>query len=340
MLPTFMFAQGKFKTAWPLTIVNGIKYGINEEEGYAEVRWMNPYYDGFEYSGDIVIASEIEYNYKKYPVKSIDNAAFQYSDITSVTIPNTVTDIGNKSFYQCMKLKSIDIPNSVEKIGDEVFYYCTSLKNVYIGNSLTSVGYAPFLSCDIETFEYHCNLKSGRFFGDVSKIDKTLKTVIVGDEVEKVGCFKNCRNLTDVRLGKNVSVLLENSFSDCISLTNIEFPKSLTSIGRYSFRESSNMKTIKSNNPTPPSLGMNAFPKSLYKDATLYVPKGSKDIYKERWGFSKIEEFDEATTNISTNLLDNKHEDRIYNLYGVQIDSHNMRKGIYIKNGKKVFKNK
>ena len=60
--------------------------------------------------------------------------------ITSITIPNSVTSIGNSAFWGCKSLTSITIPNSVTSIGDEAFRWCKSLTSITIPNSVTSIG--------------------------------------------------------------------------------------------------------------------------------------------------------------------------------------------------------
>jgi hypothetical protein len=66
------------------------------------------------------------------PVTSIGSAAFNYQSLTSVTIPNSVTSIGQQAFYYCSSLTSVTIPNGVTNMGGQVFYSCTRYDNVTI----------------------------------------------------------------------------------------------------------------------------------------------------------------------------------------------------------------
>lgn len=69
------------------------------------------------------------------------------SNLTSVTIGDSVTVIGSSAFYGCGALKSVTIGNSVVSIGSSAFYGCTSLSSVTIGNQVISIGKDAFYEC-------------------------------------------------------------------------------------------------------------------------------------------------------------------------------------------------
>ena len=72
-----------------------------------------------------------------------------------MTIPNSVTTIGNNAFGGCSKLTSVTIGNSVTRIGDNAFKGCYSLTSVTIGNSVKSIGYEAFYGCD-KLYDVYC----------------------------------------------------------------------------------------------------------------------------------------------------------------------------------------
>ena len=76
-----------------------------------------------------------------------DYAFYNCSSLTSVTIPNSVTSIGSYAFSGCSGLTSITIPNSVTRIGNHAFRGCSGLTSLTIPNSVTSIGDRAFYGC-------------------------------------------------------------------------------------------------------------------------------------------------------------------------------------------------
>ena len=96
------------------------------------------------YSGVVNIPEEVTFMNKTRKVSSIGDKAFQGgNEVTSVTIPNTVTSIGQEAFMY-LQITSIDIPNSVISIGDGAFMGCQYLTSVTIPEKVTSIGKGAF----------------------------------------------------------------------------------------------------------------------------------------------------------------------------------------------------
>ena len=101
-----------------------------------------------KYSGNVEIPATFTYGGKTYIVVAIGQRAF-YScdDLTSVSIPGSVTSIGKHAFYFCGNLASITIPKSVTSIGDYAFYVCQGLSSVTLSDNLTAIGQGVFMMC-------------------------------------------------------------------------------------------------------------------------------------------------------------------------------------------------
>ena len=76
-----------------------------------------------------------------------DRTFYYCTGLTSIIIPNGVTNIKNEAFYGCTSLASVTIPDSVTSIGAAAFPYCANLTSITIPNSVTSIGYLAFDSC-------------------------------------------------------------------------------------------------------------------------------------------------------------------------------------------------
>ena len=102
-------------------------------------------------------------------VTTIPNYLCQYTKIKEITIPNTITSIGEYAFRNCSSLSSITIPNSVNSIGSNAFSSCSSLTSVTIPNSITEIKKSTFSSCTalntITLGENISSLETDAFYG-------------------------------------------------------------------------------------------------------------------------------------------------------------------------------
>ncbi len=155
------------------------------------------------------------YSNESYMVSGpIDYFAFSNcTNLTSITIPNGVTNIGAHAFDGCIRLTSITIPNSVISIGSSAFDECTSLESVTIGNSIESIGNSAFYECT------------------------SLTSITIPDSVTSIGAwaFSYCTSLESITIPDSVTSIGRSAFSYCTSLESITIPDSVTSIGDYAF---------------------------------------------------------------------------------------------------------
>ena len=165
------------------------------------------------YAGDIVIPSNVFVELSTYRITSIGNYAFCGGALTSIIIPNSVTNIGKSAFYGCNKLISIEIPESVTSIGETAFGYCRSLTSIDLPNSITNIAKYTFLNCT------------------------GLTSVTIPNSVISIGisAFDGCHKLSSLSVPGNVSDIGEYAFQSCFHLDSIVVPNSVTSIGDNAF---------------------------------------------------------------------------------------------------------
>ena len=246
--------------------IDGIYYYLTAETKQAEVT-KNP----SKYSGSVLIPEKVTYESVEYSVTSIGNEAFHnsYGGLTSVTIPNSVTTIGYRAFYNCTGLTSIAIPNSVTSIGDCAFVGCSGLTSITIPNSVTSIGVQAF---------YHCfGLTSITIPNSVTSIEVGafqacfgLTSIMVEESNSKYDSRDNCNAIieTDTNqllfgcqntiIPNSVTSIEISAFQECSGLTSVTIPNSVTSIGEVAFYECSGLTSVTIGNSVT-SIGRSAF---------------------------------------------------------------------------------
>ncbi len=226
------------------------------------------------YSGAIVIPETVTYKGTTYNVASIGDNAFNYcSSLVSVTIPKSVTSIGRSAFQDCNALTSITIPSSVSTIGGFAFNGCSNLTSITIPEGVTSIDSCTFNGCS------------------------NLTSITIPEGVTSIGgvAFQRCSSLHSVIIPSTVTSIGGYAFYGCSNLTSITIPESLTSIGESAFYQCHALTSIYCINPTPCTLGSDAFAYVQYDNIDLYVPKGATDTYMaaEGWdNFFNVYEFD------------------------------------------------
>ena len=146
-------------------------------------------------------------------ITEIRGDAFAECSLTSITIPDSVTCIGENAFAGCSSLTSITIPDSVTSIDGWAFYGCRYLSSITISDSVTSIGRLAFGGCS------------------------SLRSIVIPNSVISIeyGTFNMCSSLTSITIPDSVTCIGENAFAGCSSLTSITIPDSVTSIDGWAF---------------------------------------------------------------------------------------------------------
>ena len=198
-------------------------------------------------------------------------------------IPEGIKQIAGGAFYGCSSLTSITIPNSVTSIGEAAFSGCYFAKDHFINNSSLDAEANNYWGAKVVDLEI-----DGLLIRNDTVIDcrPYVTTAVIPNSVTSIGdlAFGDCRSLTSITIPNSVTSIGDEAFAFCSSLTSITIPNSVTSIGNYAFERCSSLDTVTCLAMTPPALGEKVFYGCDYP--TLYVPCEALPDYQahEQWG--------------------------------------------------------
>jgi len=239
------------------------------------------------------------------PVTAIGNNAFmpeqrppftsENTTLVGITIPSTVTSIGDSAFSFCVGLTSINIPAAVTTIGKNAFLHCRRLTSItFISpSSLTSIGAETFTNTSIMSI----TIPSGvtRIEDNAFNDARSLSSVIfeTPSSVTSIGnaAFSGCWNLKSITIPSSVTTIGNRAFYQCRNLASVTFasPSSLTRIGNEAFYNcGEGTVTIPS---TVTSIGESAFRGAGFTNITFASPSSLTTIGAHAFRNSSITSF-------------------------------------------------
>ena len=200
------------------------------------------------YSGNataLYIPGEID----GHEVVAIGDRAFENrTDLRTVMIPDSVTEMGGYAFNNCTNLSNVTLSKNLESMGSSAFGNCDGLTQIEIPKSL-DIGGNYYLGA----FSDCANIKKVTFERGTTKIASSLFCGCTG--IEKIDipdtvtiiqdyAFKECKNLSTVNIPESVTEIGSKAFYECISLSTVNIPDSVTKIGGYAFYQCKNLVNV------------------------------------------------------------------------------------------------
>lgn len=225
--------------------------------------------------------------------------------LASITLPSGITEINSSTFSECRSLTKITIPTGVTSIGDNAFQSCTSLTSITIPSTVTSIGGYAFFSC--------LKLASISIPSGVTEIGSyafggcgALSSVSLPSTVTSIGAyaFYSCDSLKKMTLPGNLKSIGDLAFLDCTALSSITLPSSLETIGDNAFENCISLtsvtipKNVTSLGNNPFRLCSNLSTIKVASGNTSYRTDSSNALYT--YDYSKLVTFPNTRTGSYT----------------------------------------
>lgn len=190
-------------------------------------------------------------------VTTIGEEAFSGNEtMTGVEIPDSITTISYNAFKNCTALTGVIVSDTVEKIGPGAFEGCTALTSVEIGEGVSSWGTGVFANCDSlakisvdKDNEYLTYYNGAVYNGNMTMLYQVLpgregENYAMPETVKEIDtyAFWNLKNTKNVKVSSAVSMIPKQSMSSMGSVENVVLPDSVTTIGEKALANNANLK--------------------------------------------------------------------------------------------------
>jgi hypothetical protein len=347
-------------------------YGIRSltvEEGNPEYLSENGVLYNHDKTTLLFFPAQSEMTYYDIPatVTTIAPGAFSGSQLKGITLPPTMTEIGNEAFGGLSKLESITIPSTVTKIGYGAFIGCSSLKEMIVPENVNSIERAAFSGCQ-SLIRIHLPEGLARIEGWTFDGCTSLSDVNIPDGINYIGiaAFRNCSSLPDFQIPEGVTIIDDEAFKGCKTMTVLSIPDNVENVGWDAFMRCSELEKVTIGHSVKALEGgtfygcdkikeiwsyieepfdvidydlmsgdERCFPEVVTREAMLYIPQGTKEKYLDKKGWRDFTYIhDILQTGIQVPTYVNEDTGLTCDLQGRRVQG-TPKKGVYIQNGKK-----
>lgn len=192
-------------------------------------------------------------------VTVIGDEAFSGNEtLTSISIPDSVTQISYNAFKNCTALTGIIIPDSVDKVGPGVFEGCKALTSVQVGKNVSAWGSGVFANCEklaklsVDTDNEYLTYYNGALYnGNMTMLYQVLparegENYVMPDTVENIDtyAFWNLQNTKNIMVSENVSTIPKQAMSSMGSVENVVLKSSITGIEERAIANNASLKQV------------------------------------------------------------------------------------------------
>ncbi len=181
---------------------------------------------------------------------------YNRSSISNVHIGSNVQTIGSSAFRGCAGINQLTIPNSVSNIGDNAFYDCSGIDSLHIGSGLTEIGNGVFQGCsNIQNLVIPENIVSignNAFYGCTS-----INSISFGSSVVSIGnsAFQGCTGFSKLLLPESVTSIGSSAFYGCSNIDSLYIGSNVQTIGGGAFGGCTGLMWLNYNAPNLPAQG-------------------------------------------------------------------------------------
>ena len=228
-----------------------------------------------------------------------DIGPFVFADcenLESITLPSGLTSIDTRAFMNCIALREITLPGSLTTLGEQAFFYCRQLESIKLPEGITTLGNDVFAHCN--------NLQSVTLPPSLTTLGESvfrecgrLESITLPDGLTSIGnnAFSGCHYLESITLPEGVTFIGNNAFEYC-GFDSIKLPEGITTLGTGVFSNCDRLQSV----TLPPSLtsiGEWAF-SGCWNLASVTLPESVTTIGESAFGYcTSLTEF---TNNAAT----------------------------------------
>ncbi|MCR5851304.1 MAG: leucine-rich repeat protein [Bacteroidaceae bacterium] len=282
------------RDAWPMGCYPVFGRYVNVEELYigrnyssfVSRGWVEAVYEG---SWSLIKDSE---HLKKVTLGEVFTEVpyamfYGCTQLQEVNISPNAKSVGKEAFSRCEALTSIDLPEGIETIDEEAFYYCKALEQIGLPKTLKVIGGNAFTNCDaFSSFTIPASVDSigPNILADCDNLKRI--DIAYSPEPLKYYCpsqFQNALRSAPIDT-LYTDRYIDGGLSDNRTLKKLYVGPNVTALHDYNFSDCYNIDEVFSLNPVPPTCeGSSVFYSGTKQNATLHVPVGSLDTYKEAY---------------------------------------------------------